>query len=380
MNIVQTNKAYYPKVGGIETTITTLSEGFANYYNEDVSVLTCSEVKRIKTIESLVNGVNVKYLPTYGFLTSLPISPGYFKAIKKYSGDILHIHEPFPLADLSMHWFPKLKENFSRIVVSWHSDIIRQKWVFLFYKKYILEFLEIVDKIIVSNPQLAKNSDFLPHFEDKIEVIPIGVNLDWVNSDDESSSLSEKIQSTGKRPLILSVGRLVYYKGFEYLIDAINLVPDASLIIIGSGPLKNKLTKRINELNLASRIKIIPEVDEKSLHAYFKACDIFVLPSVQKSETYGIVQIEAMACGKPVICTELGTGTTFLNQHEITGLVVPPRNVESLAEAINKLITNNELRMNLGRQGKDRALKEFTDKKMVAETYKLYQNILKSNS
>lgn len=378
MKILQTNKAYYPKVGGIETTITTLSEGLANNFGEDVNVLTCSEIKRTRIIESVINGVKVQYVPTYDFLSSLPISPGYFKAITKYSGDILHIHEPFPLADLSMLWFPKLKENFSRIVVSWHSDIIRQKWVLSFYKKYIFKFLEMVDKIIVSNPNMIKNSDFLPFFKDKVEVIPIGVNLNWVNSCQESNVLSEEIRKSNKGPLVLSVGRLVYYKGLEYLIDAINLVPDVSLVIIGSGPLKNKLVDKINKLNLASRIKIIPEVDEKTLHSYYKACDLFVLPSVEKSETYGIVQIEAMACGKPVICTELGTGTTFLNQDGITGLVVPPRNTELLAEAINKLIMNDELRINLGRQGKERALKEFTDEKMVAETYKVYQGLLNS--
>ena len=377
MKILQTNIAYYPKVGGIETTITTLSEGLANNYGEDVNVLTCSEVKRTRTIEGVINGVKVKYLPTYNFLSSLPISPGYFKAITKYSGDILHIHEPFPLADLSLLLFPELQKKFSRIVVSWHSDIIRQKWVLSFYKKYIFRFLKMVDKIIVSNPNMIKNSDFLPSFEDKIEVIPIGVNLNWVDPFQDSGVLSDEIQISNKGTMALCVGRLVYYKGLEYLIDALNLVPDASLIIIGSGPLKNKLSDRINKLNLASRIKILPEVDEKTLHSYYKACDLFILPSVEKSETYGIVQIEAMACGKPLICTDLGTGTTFINQHEVTGLVVPPRNTKLLAEAIDKLAKNFELRKQLGSRGRERALKEFTAEKMVAETYKVYQNLLK---
>jgi rhamnosyl/mannosyltransferase len=377
MKIVQTNKAYYPKIGGIETTITTLSEGLANNFGEDVNVLTCSEIIRLKTIESVINGVKVKYLPTYNFLASLPISPGYFKAITKFSGDILHIHEPFPLADFSMLLFPKLKKNFSRVIVSWHSDIIRQKWVLSFYKKYLFKFLKIADKIIVSNPNLIKNSDFLPFFEDKIEVIPIGVNLNWVDCCQESNILSESIRESYKSPLVLFVGRLVYYKGLEFLIDAINLVPDVTLIIIGSGPLKNTLLNKINKLNLTSRIKIIPEVDEETLHSYYKACDLFVLPSVEKSETYGIVQIEAMACGKPVICTDLGTGTTFLNQNEITGLVVPPRNTKLLAEAIKRLTMNIELRKRLGNQGKERAFKEFTAEKMVAKTYKIYKDLLR---
>lgn len=377
MKILQTNKAYYPKVGGIETTITTLSEGLVKKFGEDVSVLTCNEIFHLKTIEKVINGVKVKYVPTYGFLTSLPLSPGYFKSIMEYSGDILHIHEPFPLADLSVLLSSRLKRNFSRIVVSWHSDIIRQKWVLSFYKKYLFKFLKIADKIIVSNPNLIRNSDFLPFFEDKIEVIPIGINLNWVDSCQESNILSEGIRKSYKGSMVLFVGRLVYYKGLEFLIDAINLIPDVSLVIIGSGPLRDKLIKKINELNLASRIKIVPEVDEKKLHSYYKACDLFVLPSVEKSETYGIVQIEAMACGKPTICTEIGTGTTFVNQNEVTGLVVPPRNIELLAEAMNKLIINKEMGKQLGNQGKERALKEFTAEIMVSKTYKVYQDLLR---
>lgn len=377
MKILQTNKAYYPKVGGIETTITTLSEGLVKKYGEDVSVLTCNENYHLKTVEKVINEVKVKYVPTYGFLSSLPLSPGYFKSIMEYSGDILHIHEPFPLADLSVLLFSRLKRNFSRIVVSWHSDIIRQKWALSVYKKYLFEFLKIADKIIVSNPNLIENSDFLPFFRDKIEVIPIGVNLDWVDSCQESNCLAERIRRYNKSPLVLFVGRLVYYKGLEFLIDAINLIPNVSLVIIGSGPLRDKLIKKINELNLASRIKIVPEVDEKKLHSYYKACDLFVLPSVEKSETYGIVQIEAMACGKPTICTEIGTGTTFVNQNEVTGLVVPPRNIELLAEAINKLIINKEMGKQLGNQGKERALKEFTSEIMVSKTYKVYQDLLR---
>ena len=377
MKIVQTNKAYYPKIGGIEKTIADLSEGFAEKFGEEVNVLTCSEIIRVGTVEKVINKVKVKYIPTYGFFSSLPISPGYFKALTKYSGDILHIHEPFPLADISMLLYPKLKKNFSRIVVSWHSDIIRQKWALSIYKKYLFEFLGIVDKIIVSNSNLVKNSDFLPFFKDKIEVIPTGVNLGWVDSGQDSDALSKRITMSNKGTIVLFVGRLVYYKGLEYLVDAINLVPDSSLIIIGSGQLKDKLINQINKLNLSSRIKIIPEVDDKTLHSYYKACDIFVLPSVEKSETYGLVQIEAMACGKPVICTELGTGTSFINQNEKTGLVVPPRNIEQLAEAINKLIKNIELRKHLGNQAKERAFGELTAEKMVEKTYKVYQDLLK---
>ena len=118
-------------------------------------------------------------------------------------------------------------------------------------------------------------------------------------------------------------------------------------------------------------------MDEETLHSFYEACDIFVLPSVEKSETYGIVQIEAMACGTPVICTELRTGTTFINQHGMTGLVVPPRDSKALAEAINNLANNISLRAELGKNARQRALNELTAEKMVERTYKVYNDLLK---
>jgi glycosyltransferase involved in cell wall biosynthesis len=132
----------------------------------------------------------------------------------------------------------------------------------------------------------------------------------------------------------------------------------------------------VRTLNLEKRIHILPEVDEETLHSFYEACDMFVLPSVEKSETYGIVQIEAMACGKPIICTELNTGTTFINQQGTTGLVVPPRDSKSLAEAIKNLAYDDSLRCDLGEKARQRALSEFTAEKMVERTFKVYNDLL----
>jgi glycosyltransferase involved in cell wall biosynthesis len=376
MKILQTNKAYYPKVGGIETTITTLSEGLVKNFGAELDVLTCNQKINFRKVIKVINGVNINYLPTYQFFASLPISPSYFNEIKKYSGDILHIHEPFPLADISLLSNPTLRKKFSKIIVTWHSDIVRQKWVLTIYKKYLERFLHIVDKIIISNPNLIDNSEYLPNFREKIEIIPIGVDLTWVDSCQKSNTMADEIKFSNDSLMILFVGRLVYYKGIEYLIDAINLVPNINLTIIGSGPLKNKIAKKIKFYNLSSRVTLIPEADEITLRSYFKACDIFILPSVEKSETYGIVQIEAMACGKPIICTDIGTGTTFINQNNLTGLVVKPRNSKELSGAIIKLIDDNQLRKKFGEIGKIRAFQEFTSNKMVERTFLLYQKLL----
>lgn len=378
MKIVQTNKAYYPKVGGIETAVKELSEGFVNNYNSQVEVLVCNHKMNFKKDEKIINGVKVIYLPTYGFALSLPLSPTYPQELLKLKGDILHIHQPFPLADLAFEIFPKLRNNFSKIVTAWHCDITRQKWTLPIYGKLIHRFLNTVNKIIVSNPQLIENSEFLRHYKEKCEVIPIGVNLEWANRKLDNAERDRIRSFTGNKLMILFVGRLVIYKGIEYLIEAMQYVENASLTIIGSGPLEKSLKKLIQKLNLTTKIKIIPEVDEETLHNHYKACDVFVLPSKNEAEAYGIVQIEAMACGKPLICTELGTGTSYVNKHNVTGLVVPPRDSKALAQAITKFIDDEDLRKKFGDNGHARAFTEFTSDKMIQKTYELYQQLLKT--
>lgn len=370
MKIVQTNKAYFPKVGGIETTVTTLSEGLVNDYNCDVKVLTCNHNVSFSKKFQIIDGVEINYLPSFGFLHSLPLSPSYVFELLNFSGDILHIHEPFPLADLSVLLSKRIRNNFNKIIVSWHSDIIRQKWSLVFYRKYILNFLDIVDKIIVSNPALITNSEFLVNFKDKCTVIPIGVDLQWAENIEGDNFIKKD------SPLILSVGRLVYYKGFEFLISAMKDVSAAKLIIVGSGPLERKIKRLIKNLNLEKKITIIPEVDRRTLNSLFKQCDLFVLPSIEKSETFGIVQIEAMACAKPVVCTDIGTGTTFINVNNLTGLVVPPKDSTALASAINKILLDDNLRINFGKNAKKRAFNEFNKSLMVKRVYELYQNCL----
>ena len=377
MKIVQTNKAYYPKIGGIETAVTTLSEGLANKHGAEVEVLVCNHKVNSKKIEKIINGVKVTYLPTYGFVLSLPISPSYPKKLLETSGDILNIHEPFPLADLTLEIFPKLRKNFSKIITSWQCDITRQKWTFPIYGKFIHRFLQKVDKIIVNNPKIIDNSDFLKHYKNKCEVIPIGINLDWANTKLNTQETEKFRVGVDNKLMILFVGRLVIYKGIEFLIEAMKYVENGFLYIIGSGPLEASLKKLIIELNLESKIKMIPEVDEKTLQTYYKACDIFVLPSINEAEAYGIVQIEAMSCGKPLICTELGTGTSYINQNNITGLVVSPKDSKALSQAINDTIGNAQLREKWGANGRRRAFEEFTSDKMLHRTFKLYQDLLK---
>jgi rhamnosyl/mannosyltransferase len=236
----------------------------------------------------------------------------------------------------------------------------------------------MVDRIVVSTSNLVESSEFLSKYSDRCDVIPLGVNLDWVHRQSSRQSRVTEIRRKYGTPLLLFVGRLVYYKGLEVLLETLALVPKARLIVIGAGPLDGSLRKDIVRRGLEGRVSILPPVAEQDLHAYYEACDVFVLPSTEKSETYGLVQIEAMASGKPVISTRLATGVTFVNLDGVTGFTVPPRDPRALADAVEKLVRDPGLCRSLGSNGRERALREFTSGLMVDRMSALYELLLKT--
>jgi glycosyltransferase involved in cell wall biosynthesis len=378
MNILHTNKAYAEWVGGIETVVTELAEGMARVDGNAVEALVCSHVNSWSTVRRSRNGVSVTYVPRWGTLASLPMSPAFFPSFARARADILHVHEPFPLVDLAMALRPSIASHFSRIVVSWYSDIIRQRWALPFYGPVIHRFLRSVDRILVSVPSLIDNSEFLLPHRERCEVIPLGVKLDWVHHRDARAGKVAAIRQQYGTPLVLFVGRLVYYKGVEYLIEAMSMLPDARLVMIGSGPLKSLVEAGIARYHLQERVTVIPYAEPEDLYAFYEACDLLVLPSTERSETYGLVQVEAMACGKPVVSTNITTGVPFVNQHGKTGFTVPPRDVRALVGALEELIRNTDLARRFGEFARQRALQEFSAEIMVERTMKVYQDILSS--
>jgi rhamnosyl/mannosyltransferase len=171
---------------------------------------------------------------------------------------------------------------------------------------------------------------------------------------------------------LLFVGRLRYYKGLNYLVDALRAIPRAQLVVVGAGPMERAWRSLAQELGVAERVVFVGEVSDAELPGYYAAADIFVLPASERSEAFGAVQLEAMAAGKPVVCTELGTGTSFVNVNEETGLVVPARDAPALASAINRLIADPMLRARMGAAGRARVLAEFTLDKMVERVMAVY--------
>ena len=168
----------------------------------------------------------------------------------------------------------------------------------------------------------------------------------------------------------------MYYKGFEYLIDAMESTSGARLLLGGTGPLSESLRQRAAASRACDRITFVGRIPDADLPAYYQACDVFCMPSVERSEAFGIVQIEAMAAGKPVVCCELGNGVTYVNRHGVTGLVVPPRDVPALAGALRSLIGDGALRARLGAQGRARVDAEFSMEALRRGTLKVYREAL----
>ena len=367
MKILQVSKLYYPCVGGVEKIVQQIAEGLNGENEIEIEVL-CCQPKGERKIEE-INRVKVYKASSFGIFWGMPISFDFFRLFKELSKnvDIVDLHHPFPLGDLAIFLFrPKAK-----LVVHYHSDIVRQKVFDFLIKPFILNTLKKAQKILVSNPNLIKNSAYLKNFQEKCEVIPFGVDLAKFEKFDEREveNLKEKYGE-----FVLFVGRLNYYKGLGYLIEAMKDI-GASLVIVGGGPEKENLESRIKNLELKN-VYFLPFQSEDELINYYHACSIFVLPSIFKSEAFGLVLIEAMACGKPLISTELGTGTSFVNQDGITGFVVPPKNSQALAQVIKKILENKKMAQEFGQNARNRAIQEFSLEKMLKKVSEVYKSVI----
>lgn len=370
MKILQVNKLYYPWVGGVEKIVQQIAERLNGKNDFEIEVVVCQPKGKRKIEE--VNGVKVYRASSFGIFWGMPISFDFLKLFKKLSKkfDIIDFHHPFPLGNLALFLFrPKAK-----LVVHYHSDIVRQK-IFKFLINFLtFNTLKKAQKVIVSNPNILKNSPYLKDFQEKCEMIPFGVDIEKIQKEVNQKEVEKIKEKYGE--FVLFVGRLNYYKGLEYLIEAMKNI-EAKLVIIGEGPKKKNLEFRIQNLGLKNKIYFLPFQSEKELLNYYGACSVLVLPSIFKSEAFGLVLIEAMALGKPVISTELGTGTSFVNQDGITGFVVPPKDPKTLAEAIDKILKDKKLAEFFGQNALKRVWQEFSLEKMINETEKVYHSIIK---
>jgi glycosyltransferase involved in cell wall biosynthesis len=366
LNVTQVNKFYYPHIGGVEKVAFDLATGLSGRVG--MNVLVCNHGHALS--RSMENGVNIIRTPSLGTFFSMPVSLSFPYWLGKTKQDILHFHEPFPLGDFSYF----IRKPKGKVIVTWHSDIIRQKHFLRIVEPSIMNLLNHAERIVATSPNMIENSRILRAFKDKCVVIPLGVDEKRFISDDPVKKAVEKIRSKFGNKIVLFIGRLVYYKGLSFLIDAMRNI-EAKLLIIGDGYLKSELVKQCAGFGMEDKVVFLDPVPDEELSSFYHACDVFVLPSVESSEAFGLVQVEAMMCGKPVVSTSLPTGVPYVNKNNETGLVVEPRNSKQLCAAINALLEDDKMRAKMGETAQKRARTEFTVGRMVQSYYDLYQSV-----
>lgn len=374
LRILQLTKFYSPFWGGIESVTYELTEAINNE-GYACDVLCANE--SVKSTEELFNGkYKVWRVGSLGRLFSTSIAPKLIFKLNEIKNDydIIHVHFPDPLTALALFICrPKCK-----IIVHWHSDVIKQRMALFFFLPLQNWVLRRADKIVGTSPKYINESPYLSHLKDKCVPIPIGISslLDRVDNDKY-----KQIKCNYENKIIIfALGRLVYYKGFEYLIDAANYLTDDYVILIGGeGPLREHYQKQIKRDHLEERVILLGNIALNELAAYFKACDIFCLPSVMHSEAFGVAQIEAMSMRKPIIATKIPfSGVSWVNEHGVSGFNVPVMDSKSIAKKIEMLANDPLLYKRLADGALERYNKKFTSRKMILEILKLYRNVYSS--
>jgi glycosyltransferase involved in cell wall biosynthesis len=366
MQVVQLGKYYHPHSGGIETHLRLLCESLKGAVDVEAIVFNTGR----KTLRKPEEGVPVTRCGSLFTVASSPVSPAMVWELSNRKYDVLHLHTPNPFAAAA---YLTSRKPAHALVVSHHSDIVRQARLKRLVNPMMRQVLKRADAILVATPNYLASSRELDPFGEKCRVVPYGIDLEELAPDGEALRMAASIRERYPGPIVLSVGRLVYYKGFDLAIEAMQDVP-ATLLIIGEGPLRSSLEAKARSLHVDSKVAFVGEVHQRLL-PYYLAADVFVLASVARSEAFGIVQLEAMACQVPVVNTALDSGVPFVSRHGDSGLTVPPGDARALAAAIRLLLGDAKLRKHYGQRGRARVEAEFSVGQMSAEILRTYREV-----
>ncbi len=370
MRVLHFYKTYYPdSVGGVEQFIRQLCKGTTEYgVTNEVLTLTRYH-KKDSSIEfegHLVHQVAMDFeIASTGFSV---------RAIAKLAAlaqryDVIHYHFPWPFMDLA-HFLARVKKP---SVVTYHSDIIRQQTLLKIYRPLMHRFLDSVDCIAATSPNYFATSPVLGRYQDKVTVIPIGLDKGIYPQPEAERVL--KWQQRFPKPFFLFVGVLRYYKGLHILLEAVKGT-DYPVVIVGAGPIEQELKHHAQDLGL-SNVVFLGAISEEDKVALLQLCFAVAFPSHLRSEAFGISLLEGAMYGKPMISSEIGTGTSYINIHGETGLVVPPGDASAFRAAMRSLWENPDLASEMGKRAEARYWELFTARKMAASYTALYRQFVK---
>ena len=362
--VLHVGKYYPPYMGGIETHLQTLCGAIRNDVDVDVVVAN----NRHETVDEIVDGIHVSRLATTLSVSAAPVYPGLIGHLRRSTADIVHLHLPNPFAVIAY----LASGHTGTLVITYHGDIVGRRLLMPAFEPLFHRAFRRASAIIVSTERYLETSAILQRHRDRCRVIPYGIDVDRFMRADESGVAAIR-QRYGRR-IVLAVGRLTYYKGFDWLIRAMATVK-GTLLIVGDGRLRKRLQSIARSCGVDDRVVLLTGVRDREIVSYYHAADLFALPSTGRSESFGIVQIEAMASGRPVVNTSLDSGVPFISLDRVTGLTVPPRDAGALAAAVTTLLDDPGLRAVYGEAGKRRAREEFSVGMMAQRTLDLYREV-----
>lgn len=379
--VVHFGKFYFPEVGGIEAVTASVAEG-AEQAGHAVSVV-CFEGEHPAAVRETINGVDVLRAKQSLNLASQPLSLDYVRLALRTARDaaIVHLHAPNLLAALCSLW---LRPHI-RLLVHWHGDIRNKGWLGRIIRPLERRYLRRADVIVVTSEVYGRTSEALMPFQDKLRVVPIGVPDPAVivaaGDGANASSGDSWVRRLQGRRVILSVGRLVPFKGFDVLVEAArSLADDVAVVIVGDGPARTDLQARIDAAGLGERVFLTGSLPGRqtggTLHRLFQRADLYCLPSVDRSESFGVVLIEAMAYGTPCLVSDIpGSGVTWVSEAGVSGTTFPVADASALAREAMRLLNDPQEVQRLGEGARTRYLALFTEDVATRRMLDVYDSL-----
>lgn len=371
MRVLQVGKYYPPYRGGMETHLVSL----CSQLKERVALEVLVSHTAPRTVREVVDGVSVTRCAELARVASTSLNPTLPLELSRRAYDVVHLHFPHPMA--VMGYLGSRKPRRHALVITYHSDIVRQRRLLKLYGPFMQWALGRADAILVGSPNYLDTSEALRPHRARCHVVPFGIDVSRYQRtpEREAAATAWRARYAGA-PLLLGVGRLVYYKGFDHAIRALRQVEGAHLLLVGEGPLRAELEALARTSGVAERVHFLGKLGDEELLALYYACDAYVLSSVTRAEAFALVQLEALACGLPVLNTALDSGVPFVSRHEESGLTVPPGEEEALAAALRRMLTEPAQRRAWGEAGRARVLAEFTQERMGARVLDIYREVV----
>ncbi|HSI56664.1 MAG TPA: glycosyltransferase [Ideonella sp.] len=372
MKVLQLSKFYPPERGGMESAVHELVGGL-NGAGWATDVL-CAHRDWRTVCEQHDAGYRVVRAGSLGTLMSTSVSPALLAQVCLLASDyrLIHVHMPNPAAAMAL-WLARPR---GRVVVHWHSDVVRQQRALKLYESLQCWLLHRADLIVATSQPYAQASKALAPWQKKVAVVPLGIGDNARRVD--ARRVAQLRAAYPDKKMVFSLGRMVAYKGFDVLIDAAALLPDDTVVVVGGGgPLLETHRAQVAARGLQAKVHLAGPIAEDDLPNYHHAADLFCMPSTTRAEAFGVAMLEAMAAGRPVVCSDIaGSALPWVNQHGVTGYTVHPGAPRPLAEAIKHALADTDQLHRLGAAARERYLQHFTASTMIERFTAMYRQLL----